>query len=284
MLEAVMKKLSFSVMAFTALIAGSAMAADLGAPVYAPSTPVAPWTGIYIGGDIGWFDVHQSATTIAYPGSGFGPPPIVGTGVTGFGNLPTAHTLNGSGFLGGVHVGYNLQRGNWVFGLEGDVMWLNYHVSDVETVFATPVATLAPTFSMFVSARNNWLASGRGRLGWVMGPWMLYGTAGMAFTNSSYTATAGALPAAGLGGVGATNTFWDTKTGYVVGGGVEWMLSSNWLLRAEYLHYGFGTTEFQLPLVFGNAFGACGPGACYWTVNSSNPNIDSVRVGLSYKL
>jgi hypothetical protein len=49
---------------------------------------------------------------------------------------------------------------------------------------------------------------------------------GMAFTNSSYTATAGAFPAV-MQPVGATVTFWDTKTGYVVGGGAEWMLTPN---------------------------------------------------------
>ena len=38
MFEAVMNKRSFCVMAFSALIAGSAMAADLGAPIRAPST------------------------------------------------------------------------------------------------------------------------------------------------------------------------------------------------------------------------------------------------------
>ncbi len=43
---------------------------------------------------------------------------------------------------------------------------------------------------MLVSAQNRWLASARGRLGWVVGPVLLYSTAGMAFSNSSYTATA----------------------------------------------------------------------------------------------
>ena len=82
--------------------------------------------------------------------------------------------------------------------------------------------------------------------------------------------------------VGATVTFWDTKTGYVVGGGAEWMLTPNWLLRAEYLHYGFDSSS-SLPLVFATATDACAPGACFWNVNSSRQNIDTVRVGLSYK-
>ena len=279
-----MKKVSFSGIALAALIASSAMAADLRAPIYTQPAPVALWTGYYMGLDLGWSDVRQTATTTPYPQPGFGAVPIIGTGVTGFGLLSTNHPLNRSGFTGGVHVGYNLQQASWVYGLEADIMWLDYHQSDVETVFGTPVATLAPTFSMLVSARNQWLASGRGRLGWANGPWMLYATAGLAFTNSSYNATATALPAALLPGIGATTSLWEPKPGYVVGGGVEWMLTPNWLLRAEYLHYGFGSANSDLPLVFGAPFGACAPAACYWNVDSGSQYIETVRVGLSYKL
>jgi opacity protein-like surface antigen len=141
---------------------------------------------------------------------------------------------------------------NWLYGLEGDIMGLNYHPSDTETVFATVSGAPTPAFNMLVTAQNRWLTSIRGRLGWVVGPVLLYGTAGMAFTSSSYTATAGALPAV-MQPVGATATFWDTKTGYMVGGGAEWMLTPNWLLRAEYLHYGFDSSSSSLPLVFATA-------------------------------
>jgi len=278
-----MKKLSFASLAFATLIAGPAVAADLGAPAYTRPAPFEPWTGFYIGGDVGWSDIRQNATTAGYPQPGFGGPPIVGAGVSGLGNLPTAHTLNGSGALGGAHLGYNWQVTNWLYGLEGDIMGLNYHPSDTETVFATLGGAPTPAFNMLVTAQNRWQASIRGRLGWVSGPLLLYGTAGMAFTNSSYTATAGALPAV-MQPVGATVTFWDTKTGYVVGGGAEWMLTPSWLLRAEYLHYGFdSSSSSSLPLVFATATDACAPGACFWNVNSSRQNIDTVRVGLSYK-
>ena len=280
-----MKKLLFAGIALAAMIGGPAMAADLGAPVYTYA-PVASWTGFYIGGDVGWYDARQNATTTAYPFAGFGAPGVIGAGAAGLGNLPTAHTLDERGGLGGVHAGYNWQLGSWLYGLEGDVMWLNYHPSDVETVFETASATPAPAFSMLVSAQNRWLASARGRLGWIAGPLLLYGTGGFAFSNSSYTATATGLvgPATPfLAGAGATTSFYETKTGYVVGGGAEWMLTPNWLVRAEYLHYGFDSTTSYLPLVFSAALGGCALGACNWGVNSSRMNVDTVRVGLSYK-
>ena len=39
------------------------------------------------------------------------------------------------------------------------------------------------------------------------------------------------------------SAFSETETGYVLGGGLEWMLSLNWLLRSEYLYYGFGSAS-----------------------------------------
>ena len=95
-----MKRVSFSGIAVTALIASSAMAADLGVPIQ--SAPVALWTGYYMGVDLGWSDVRQTATTTPYPQPGFGAVPIIGTGVTGFGLLSTNQPLNRSGFTGGV--------------------------------------------------------------------------------------------------------------------------------------------------------------------------------------
>jgi outer membrane immunogenic protein len=86
-----------------------------------------------------------------------------------------------------------------------------------------------------------------------------------------------------LPGVAAGVNFDETKTGWVVGTGFEWMLSQNWIVRAEYLHYDFGGASATLPLVFANAVGACAPGQCNWAVSASNLRIDSGRVGLSYK-
>jgi outer membrane immunogenic protein len=64
---------------------------------------------------------------------------------------------NETELLGGAHAGYNLQMGSWVVGLEGDFD------------FAKDV---------------NYLASVRGRLGWALGSWLPYATAGVAFIDA----------------------------------------------------------------------------------------------------
>jgi len=54
---AVMRKLLLAGISFAALVAGPALAADLGRPVYRPVlAPVAVynWTGFYVGGNVGY--------------------------------------------------------------------------------------------------------------------------------------------------------------------------------------------------------------------------------------
>ena len=73
-----------------------------------------------------------------------------------------------------------------------------------------------------------------------------------------------------------------TRSGWVVGGGWEWMINSNWIARLEYLHYGFdnasSTVAIPVTCAAFSATSTCGSNA-----TSSNNGIDAVRVGLSYK-
>ncbi len=88
-------------------LAGSALAADLPSrappPVYVPPAPIFTWTGIYIGGQIG-YAWGKSNTNLG----------------DDFGDYASFST-NNSGVIGGAHVGYNLQLSQFVIGLEGDV-------------------------------------------------------------------------------------------------------------------------------------------------------------------
>jgi len=47
--------------------------------------------------------------------------------------------------------------------------------------------------------------------------------------------------------------------------------------------YDFGAESSDLPLVFATATDMCTQGSCYWTINPSRQNFNTVRVGLSYK-
>jgi outer membrane immunogenic protein len=92
-------------MAATAAAAASARAADIpyGQGAYASSVPVFTWTGLYLGGQIGYLWSGNS-----FYGSG------PGYAFSGVSYVP-------NGVAGGAHVGYNIQFNQAVLGVEGDI-------------------------------------------------------------------------------------------------------------------------------------------------------------------
>ncbi len=247
-------------------LAGPAYAADLPlkAPAMAPVEPIAPsWTGFYIGGHLGAAWPSDSGMTFNDPNT----PTVIALAPHSFTSGSDAR------FLGGVHGGYNWQFDpRWVLGVEADVSWTDVKANATVSPLQTNggLTFLQPS-SLTMSENIRWLASVRGRLGFVA--WtntLLYATGGVAWQNVDYNGAV-ALP----GTPTASTSFSKTNVGFVVGGGLEWQVVSHVMLRAEYLYYGFDqnqrgtaiTVAEPAPLNFG------------W----SNSNIQVVRVGASYK-
>jgi outer membrane immunogenic protein len=183
--------------AFGVLIAAQcAAAADLSvAPLYkappAPLPQVYNWTGLYVGanGGGGWGNSWWNANT---------------TGI------------NLSGAMVGGTAGYNVQFGNTVFGLEGDIDW--QHLSGTA---ATPLCPGCTT-------SDNWLSTVRGRIGYAFDRVMPYVTGGLAV---------GDIRAAAPGFSGGSST----NAGWALGAGVEIALPGNWTAKAEYLRVDLGS-------------------------------------------
>ena len=283
-----MKKLLLGSVALIALAAaGSAIAAEM--PIKAPPPPPCIWCGFYIGGDIGGYGASQSATTTPYLSPGFGAPAIPGAGLAGFGQTPTTNGLNSSGILGGFYAGYNWQwTPSLVAGLEGDVTFLNRNASNTQVSSATFSGAPVPDFNMTVNASDHWLASARVRLGFTTGPALFYATGGAAWTNASYSATAIGFnnpPITGpLAGTTAATSWSGNRTGFAIGGGVDWMLPANpqWIFRAQYLYYQFARSSSAMGTL-GNGVVVCAPGLCGWNVAASTLRISTGLVGVSYK-
>lgn len=240
----------------------AAIAADL-RPVYKAPPPVVVtwnWSGFYIGGHAGggWseFDTRWD------------PLPSVAS----FGAYPFTASHNNSGFVGGAHAGFNWQVQNWVFGVEGDWSWSE--LSNTVTGSLVPVTPGNPA-AITLTGGFNWLASARGRVGFLAAPQMLvYGTGGVAFADIDATGSL-SIPAAPYLSSASSS---DTRTGWVIGGGFEWMATSNWLFRVEYLYYDFGSGDsITAPNSTGNFPGF--PSAYSW----SNSNVHVIRGGISYK-
>jgi outer membrane immunogenic protein len=256
-------------------LAGSAVAADLPSrappPVYLPPAPIFTWTGIYVGGQIGygWGNVNSNY------GNNFGD----------YASL----SYSTQGVIGGAHVGYNLQLNQFVIGLEGDVDGTSLSKSYNRFVpFGGGFAYAAPYGgSVSFNTSHNIEGSIRGRVGYAWDRVLIYATGGVAFGgfNSSVcgnfpggvvvTSPNGFTGAFGaFGGCSSAST---TRVGWTVGGGLEYAVTNNWSIRAEYRYTDFGKPTQYASSWTDPAFGAVGA-----YVNRKFTE-NRVQVGFSYK-
>jgi outer membrane immunogenic protein len=259
-----------------------ARAADLApAPRYVKAPPaVGPawnWSGFYIGADVG--GVAQSANGVSdfFQQDGDGGP----------GSLtnPQSQKPSSSGVIGSIHAGYNWQISQWVLGVEGDWQWTNAKSSFCRQTddLSLPCSDNGRGF-LTVSGETRGIGTVRGRVGYAFDHVLVYGTGGVAFVDMRDNITADCrVNGCGNGNGESPNltsaNFSAVKTGWVAGGGVEWMLSPNWILRSEYLHVDAGTTSDKLSLDPTNCFNG-GPCGASW---SHGNRYDIGRVGVSYK-
>jgi outer membrane immunogenic protein len=177
-------------------------------PVAVPAR-VFNWAGFYVGieGGGGWADTrHTNANT---------------------GGFSSTHEVGG-GLFGGTY-GYNAQLGSWVFGLEGDIDWVNSRGSCRAGAFVCSTA-------------SDYLATGRALVGFTFQNNLVgYITGGVALGNKMQSFSPPLL--------GNTGTL-SNRVGWTAGIGVQYALwtpwSSNWSIKIEYLYVDLGT--FSCPV------------------------------------
>jgi outer membrane immunogenic protein len=241
-----MRHLLLSTVAIVAL-AGQAFAADLPsrkeAPVYVAPAPIFSWTGFYAGVDIGgsWGNANLWVPT-------------------NYGNA-FSHNATNNGVIGGGFVGYNYQVNNFVLGLQGEFDG----TSNGNSRYTSPVGLYGNPLTSYTSSFNqDWIASIDGRLGYAMDRTLLYVIGGVAWDQQS------ANLVNNWTGYGVSRS--NTRTGYDVGGGVEYAFTNNWTARLEYRYYNFGNSNTAWTDGILN-------GTFYRTTLTDNV----VRVGLAYK-
>ena len=121
-----------------------------------------------------------------------------------------------SGFAGGAQGGYNWQTGQFVFGGEADIQ-----LSGANDTFAPW------KFS------NPWFGTLRGRAGFAVNNFLIYGTAGVAF---------GELSAETIGLQSESHT----NVGWTAGVGVEAGLAASWSAKVEYLFVDLASSTYGL--------------------------------------
>lgn len=219
-----------SILATAALAASAAtaLAADLPSlkappPVYVP--PPVIWTGFYVGLNAGgvWSKSDITWTTNTF---GLVPGHREAIDAAGTGNIDS------NGFTGGGQVGFNYQMHHLVLGLEADFNYTG--LSGTRT--ATAVPPIGPAEPIAETFNSNFMATFRGRIGITAGPWLAYATVGTASAHVNYGDNI-IFPLLGSSNGASANII---ATGWVAGGGVEWMLTPSWSVKAEYLHIDLG--------------------------------------------
>ncbi len=169
--------------------------------------------------------------------------------------------------IGGGHIGFNYQINQWVLGLEGTV--------DGTSLSKTTVVTFPGAFggggTLTARTTSDIQGSIRGRLGVAFDRALIYATGGVAFGGLNTNLSLNGFDAAGVPFFASTNRS-STRTGWTVGAGIQYAVTNNWSIRAEYRYTDFGT--IRRDAVF--------PGGGFFNGHRRFAE-NQVQVGVSYK-
>src|SRR6266702_1468383 len=195
------KNLLLAAVSLVALSAAApAVAADLAARPYtkAPAMVAAiyDWSGFYIGINGGGASSHATWD-------------LIGVGREG------SHDATG-GTVGG-QIGYRMQSGQWVFGVEGQGNWADFSGSNTSALTGLTDRTKIDSFGLIT-----------GQVGYAWNNVLVYVKGGAAVTGAKYDVrtAAGAFVASSD----------DTRWGGTIGAGLEYGFAPNWSVGVEYNH------------------------------------------------
>jgi outer membrane immunogenic protein len=212
--------------AVVALGSASAFAADLDAHTYgkapAMATAASNWSGLYIGGNVG-YGWGNGSTDFS-----FLPSPVE------FEDNNTSSKTRSTGGIGGAQFGYNWQIGSLVTGREADIQGSG--IKGSVRAIPTFAGTAIPIDEVLSSEQKlSWFGTVRGRLGVTVTPdLLLYGTGGLAYGRVD--ASANWFASSEDFQFQAPASVHKTKIGWTAGAGAEWMFARNWSAKLEY-HY-----------------------------------------------
>lgn len=230
----------FALLLASAAFATPAFAADViwdepAAPAAAPIVfdPGFTWTGFYAGAQAG-AAFNRDSGPFQAPNSTF-----------------SGGSNNGdSGFIGGVHVGYDWQFDNFVVGAVADINYID--ASSVSTFpVAGAVGGVPGDFVFGATSDIDFVGTVRARAGLAADRFLVYATGGLAYASldtsavgpATFTATAATPAATNLtpGAYDVTYSNDNDDVGYAVGAGVDYLVTQNLSIGVEYLYTDLGS-------------------------------------------
>lgn len=242
-----MKKFLLGTVGLVALgMSAPASAADLAARPYAKAPPAMvaayyDWSGFYVGLNGGWGSSRKCRTETIFGAEG-------------------CHDATG-GTVGG-QIGYRWRASSWVFGVEAQGNWADFHGSNISLVNPAFVNdTRVGAFGLFT-----------GQIGVAFNNALLYVKGGAAVTDDRYrnfvTGT----------GIQAANTVNDTRWGGVIGVGLEYGFAPNWSAAIEYDHMFMQDKTYT----FTNN-GVAGAAGTLFGTDRIRQDVDLVTVRINYR-
>lgn len=232
-----MKKLLLGTSVFAGLsLVAAAQAADLPAKAPRAAPPVFyNWSGFYIGGHVGgaWADINWDDVSLT--------------------GEPVSHSP--SSWIAGGHVGFNYQVGSIVFGVEGTFSGTD--LSETVTSAVNPNVTYTSDI--------DWITTVAGRLGVAWDRALIYAKGGGAWAKVGTSGFNSGIPDA--------FSISSTRSGWVVGVGLEYLVTPNFIFGVEYNHIDLGSHDRSGTTTIGLPF----------TITNVDTTIDSVVARLSYK-
>ncbi len=234
------------------VLSTAALAADLPTRKEAPPPVpyVAPftWTGFYIGG---------------YAGGSFG-------SVDFSSPLFSGGTVTSGGFDIGGLAGFNYQFGSaWVVGVEAE---FGAFINGNDNLSSNgSVGNFA--FNINDKFRDTGVGRLRGRVGYAVQPnTLLYIAGGWTFANTNESISGTCTPcSAPNNAFNFSQNRW--LNGWNIGGGVEYALTANWILRGEYIFDEFTKYNFN----YGYAPASLADNRQIWL------NVNTIRGAVEYK-
>jgi opacity protein-like surface antigen len=217
-------------------IMASAQAADLSAYKAPATPPYYNWSGFYLGGNLGGAWTDGSLTD----------------NLTG-----TSFSADHSGLVAGAQIGFNYQIGWFVWGAEA-----SFDRASLDTTSHDSTSPITGN-SLQGYANAQDVATIAGRLGVASDRWLTYvkGGGGWVYNKASITdQTTFALASASA-----------TDSGWLVGAGIEYALTSNWTIRLEYDYLGLGGWGRATPFLPGDTF------------NVSHHDLQTLTIGVNYR-
>lgn len=202
------------------------------------------WSGAYVGINGGYGASNSDITNVQF-GSG-----------TLYSYPEEDGSFKMSGGLVGAQLGYNYQAGNMVYGFDAD-----FDFGNMKGSYAFPDPN-----QINLDGELQSIGTVRARFGYAMDNLLIFATGGLAYGSTKAALSSVTPPVVTASGS-------KSYMGYTVGGGIEYGLTKNWTVKAEYLYVDLGKQS--------NTYTFTGDVAEAAADTSLTSNI--VRVGLNYK-